>query len=323
MMTSSRIAVSGVRNPTHALYVSSWLRRRSAEGGRMSVIFDVDGGLVNALSCPEVAESFPCQVDRLVESEDVAGVGVYVAVGTPGVKPYLKLRGRGLRSGLSIVVVDEGVGTYGSWPTRFAGLRREGSSPIRSLVRATSVGLARSVLTDIRWALHERTTAGWVLNDVIVDEFRRHHSPPRVGSAANPDGEVVYLAQPWVRLGVIGVTEYRDHLNRIAGAVDKIGSHFVVRPHPTETAEAYRGFATLDGGAPAEIDQRLVNARLLLGESSSALLNIAAIFGTPAARVDGPTSRIPGFRLSADQRSLFDTYVPASITIEQIGATLR
>lgn len=302
-----RVALSGVRTQTHLVYVASWLRSAVAGGADVLELVDLDA----ALDRPRVGGGAAVVSTLAAEVPGVVAGGggpvdTYVAVGAPGLKPLLRLVRAAHRKPVT-VVVDDGIGSYGTWSTRRAALVREGAGEPWASVRAAAVESSRRMLTSQRWALFVRSGGRWVVHDPVGEEFRRHVAPVAVEAAGQT---VVYLAQPWVELGLVGVDEYRARLTQLGAEVAEVGMDLAIRPHPTSSAELHRGLRVIDGDGPAELDPAVQGARLLVGETSSALINAAALFGTPACRLDGPVYRQLAAGLSPAQRGIADAFVP-------------
>ena len=84
-------------------------------------------------------------------------------------------------------------------------------------------------------------------------------------------------------------------------------------PHPAEQHDAYAGFTVIGDGRVAERDERVVNAAGVVGGTSTALLNVSALYGVPAARVIAPGLERLETELGVDQRALLDTYLPPAV----------
>jgi len=61
---------------------------------------------------------------------------------------------------------------------------------------------------------------------------------------------------------------------------------------------------------PAELDPDVVGATLVIGATSTALLNIKALYGTRVIRVVAPELTHLDHELSPGQRSLLDAFLP-------------
>lgn len=320
-MTNLRVTVSGVRNRTHVVYVASWLRHavaapRDTTGGQATLVEINGAGRI----ADEIArdDSLLADIDvRLVEHHPAtSGQHFFVSIGSPGTRAWARFRSSPSAWPLRTVVVDEGIGSYGTVATKRAAMRREGSREPWATVRAWAGVAARRVLPDESWRLYERSGDRWAVNDAVAAEFRR----------ASPTREfrdrVVFLTQPWVDHRLIRESDYLAHLTDVAARVRRAGAEFVIRPHPTEPAGRYDAFHVLESVLPAELDPDVLGARLVLGETSTALLNLAAVHGLPAARVIGPLADIGSIALSDSQATLFTQFVPRSLTLDEIDAVV-
>jgi hypothetical protein len=316
-MTHLRVTVSGVRNRTHVVYVASWLRHAVVAHGGPATLVEINGaGRIS----DEIArcDSLLADIDvRLVDHHSPTSAPHYfVSIGSPGTRAWARFRLSPSAWPLRTVVVDEGIGSYGDVATKRAALRREGSPEPWATTRALAGTGARRILPDESWRLYERSADRWAVNDAVAAEFRR----------ASPTREfrdrVVFLTQPWVDHGLIAESDYVAHLGRVAEQVRRAGAEFVIRPHPTEAAGRYSVFHVLDSALPAELDPDVLGARLVLGETSTALLNLAAVHGLPAARVIGPLADIGSIALSDSQAALFTQFVPRSLTLDEIDAVV-
>jgi hypothetical protein len=154
------------------------------------------------------------------------------------------------------------------------------------------------------------------VNDAVAAEFRR------ASTTHAPSDRVVFITQPWIDHGLITEAAYLAHLAAVAVEVERAGLEFVVRPHQTEAHGRYSQFDVYDSALPAELDPDVLGARLALGESSTALLNLAAVHGLPAARVVGPLAGLASIELSSTQTALFRRFVPTTVRVDQIGELL-
>lgn len=332
-MTERPVAVtlSGVRNRTHLVYVASWVRRLLATRAGAVVVRSLGtGGFLGrtTVTAEDVAGFLPDDPRlTVVTGPDPAALApgaavdwVYLAVGAPGIKPWARMVARRPLHRPRVVVVDEGLGTYGTWRTRRDAWVRQGGGRVWPTVRALAVSTAVARLTDERWALYVRDgrpTGRWRVNPPVADEFRR-----RVPVPGRRTDTAVYLAQPWVALGLLAADDYRAHLAQIGAAAAAAGLDFVVRPHPADPDDLYRGLPVAVGHGPAEMDPQVVAARVALGSTSTALLNLAALYGTTAVRVRHPRLDHLDHELGPDQRSLLEQFVPASADPADLAALL-
>ena len=73
---------------------------------------------------------------------------------------------------------------------------------------------------------------------------------------------------------------------------------------------------------PGELDPQVAGAAVVLGTSSTALLNVASLYGTPALRVAVPELAHLDDQLSHRQRSLLDAYLPRAVPVCFLAAHL-
>ena len=318
--TPQRVFWSGVRGQAHVLYGSSWLQRLLAttEGPVTLVTMGVSGFRGRqTVSLADVERLLPH--DERLTVVDAASEGLsgrpgehltYLATGAPGIKPWLRLVAANRGRRFDVVVTDEGISSYGTWSSRRDAWRREGHREPWPTVRALAVAGARQVLTTRRWALYEPSGGGiWSVNPVIAAEFARHAT-----GVPDPAPRAVFLAQPWVELGVIDEPAYVAHVAEGAQQCERAGLGFVVRPHPIEDAARYDRWQVLAGPEPAELDRRVTSATAVVGATSTALLNLAALFKVPAARVQAEALAFLEDGLAAGQRSLLDAFVAGPLT---------
>jgi hypothetical protein len=243
---------------------------------------------------------------------------VLLSIGAPGTRAWARLfvRGRGRRP--RVVVVDEGIGSFGNLRSRRQAYRRQGGSAARAAVRATVVSVGGWVLTDVHWSLYERTETAWRVREEVATEFRRALSGPV------PEADrAIYLTQPWPDLGVMSESAYLDHLGSVRDECADVGVRLVLRPHPSEDVSRYSGFEVLTSSVPAELAREVVDAAVVIGSNSTALLNLAAVHGTPAVRVTAPELRGLDAALTTRQRALLDTFLPPPVDVDDVGAALR
>jgi hypothetical protein len=328
-----RVFLSGVASVTHLIYAASYLRHLIDTSTGPVIVVNVGlrrfMGQAN-VTAQDVAALLPADARlSLVTPEGPdrwhsrpGERRVYLGVGAPGIKPYLRLRAAAVGRPLHVVVVDEGIGSYGDWRTRRDSWRREGGRLPGSTGRALAVAAARGLLTDERWALYHHDLAGWRVDDRGAAEFRRRLG--EFGPGATTDGRsAVFLSQPWVELGVLGEQAYLGHLREIAAGCQAAGFSFLLRTHPAEDRDRYAGLAVSQQRGPAELDPEVAGAVVVLGTSSTALLNIAALYGTPAMRVAVPGLAHLDDALSAGQRSLLDAFLPAPAGIDDLSNRLN
>lgn len=356
-MTDRPVAVtlSGVRNRTHLVHCASYVRHLlDTRTGEVVVRSLGTGGFLGrtTVSAEDVTGFLPDDPRLTVRTDpDPAAMApgrgvdwIYLAVGAPGIKPWARMVAHQPLHRPQVVVVDEGLGTYGTWRTRRDAWVRQGGGRIWPTVRAAAVTTAVARLTDERWPLYLREAADlrkasgprtatdphaaadlrtasgqmhWRLNPPVADEFRR-----RVPAPGERTERAVYLAQPWVALGLMPAEDYLAHLRAVGAAAAAAGLDFVVRPHPADPVELYQGLPVATGHGPAEMDPEVVAARVALGANSTALLNLAALYGTTAVRVRHPLLAHLDRELGPDQRSLLDQFVPLTAGTEDLAALL-
>jgi len=315
---SVRVFLSGVQSATHLLYASSYLRHLIEDTGASVTLVDLGVGQflgranVTAQDLRDVLGGDPRVT--VVGAKGASRWGsepgeqcIYVGVGAPGIKPYLRLRARNPSRRLRVVVIDEGIGSYGTWRTRRDAWRRQGGREPWPTVRAMAVAAARDALTNERWALFRKVGADWVVDDRVAATFRTRVALPTPRASVG-----VFLSQPWVDLGVITEADYLSHVGEVASACRSAGLGFQVRPHPAEPSRRYTTFEMTARSGPAELDPDVAGAALVIGATSSALLNVKALYGTPAFRVATPELAHLDLQLSSGQRSLLDAFLPVA-----------
>jgi len=332
---STRVVLSGARSVTHLVYAASWLRHVVAgleaaggpEGAVEVVVLDVGSGFGRAtVGEAEVREHLP-QHPRLRVTTSPrdehwrASKGldrVLLSIGVPGTRAWARLfvGGRGRRP--LVVVVDEGIGSFGNRRSRREAYRRQGGSSVRAAVRAAVVSAGARALTDVHWSLYERTSTTWRVREEVAAEFRR------ALSGSSPGAEhAVYLTQPWPDIGVMSESVYLAHLRSVRDECAAIGVPLVLRPHPSEDVARYAGFELLASPGPAELAREVVEATVVIGANSTALLNLAAVHGTRAVRVTAPELRGLEAGLTTRQRTLLDTFLPPASGVPGVGAALQ
>ena len=322
------VVLTGVQSLTHLVYASSYLRHRlttdgSVDGIRLFVAPTRE--LLAKFSESEVRDLLPADerlTTILVEpgSRWWRGLGadcVLLSIGAPGTRALARLlRARWGRKPL-VVVVDEGIGSYGNWRSRRAAYARKGGREPEVSLRAAAVAGANAVVPDVRWSLYRRTGGRWFVDPVVAAEFRHHLDDQNLEQPS-----VVYLTQPWVKLGVMSVAEHARHLDHLRAESERQGFAFAVRPHPLDDADLYRDQWVLTKRSAAEFDRRIAQAHLVIGGSSTALLNIRALHGSRVMRIGTPGLAGLDRTLSARQRSLLDAVLPAPVDVDQIRAAI-
>lgn len=168
---------------THVVYAASWLRAQLANDSPAITLVAMDHGNCpsrNGLNASDIISLLPTHpslhlvsVDEVGLHADRSEILTYLAVGAPGIKPWLRLKREHKTRRIDVVATDEGIGSYGTWQARQAAYLRQGGRRGWSSIRAVAVDSASSVLTTERWPLYLRTESGWGLNTAVADEFRR------------------------------------------------------------------------------------------------------------------------------------------------------
>ena len=328
----ARVFVSGVASASHLVPVAACVRSVLDATGDATVTV-VDLGVVRFLGVQRVSEeqltaALPedprlrvvharTPEDRVARPQEAL---VYVAVGAPGIKPWLRLVAANRRRPRCLVV-DEGLGTYGGWRARWAAGRREGRGALAGLrapVRALAVTASATLLTDERWALHTLAPDGWRTDPRLAAEYRRRLPP-----AGAPASVAVLLSQPWVRLGLLSAERYAEALREVERVCASAGLALLVRPHPAEDPADLAGLPLQQSALPAELDRRVVDAAVVLGWNSTALVNVVALHGTRALRLTLPELDAVEQTMSSRQRSLLAAFVPGPLTMPALAARLR
>lgn len=312
-----------MRSPTHLVYAASYVRSLLEDGaGPVEVVavgaVDYLGGV--PFTGEELAAGLPTHPALTVRAASVdefrrtSRAVELVCVGAPTVRGWASFvashRGRRPR----VVVVDEGLGSYGDRDSRRRAYRRQGGSRLRSATRAAVVASGNRLLCDRRWALYRQGAGGrWEVVDSVADEFRR-----RLHGHAPPAGRAVYLTQPWAPLGVLAPDAVRRHVEDVRAATAALGLELHVKRHPWDRGDV-DDLPSL-GPGPAELDRAVVGADLVLGTHSSALLNVAALHGTPTVRLDVPALGGLEDALTARQRDLLDAFLGPAVDPGALGA---
>lgn len=302
---------SGLTSATHLIYGASWLRAHTT-GTDLQVVVEDFGSFqgTTRITTDDVAWALPgIEATFGLRSEvglrvPAGSTATYLAVGSPGIRPLLRLLRSNPARRLSFVATDEGFSSYGTWRTKRDAWVREGKPAARSTVRALLTAGVSTLTRPSAWRLHEQVSAGWRTNEHIASEFRLHCR------RTAPSRTAVFCSQPWVELGLIDSAEYTSQVLRVAESCRAAGLNFLVRPHPVEDPDRYRSIGGVAAAErPAELDPACVNAAVVLGASSSALINLAAIHDVPVVRVSPPAISALDATLSPQQRSLLDTYL--------------
>lgn len=326
---SARVILSGVRSVTHLVYAASWLRHHveQFDGVVEVVVLDVGSGFGQArVEEPQVRAYLPDH-PRLRLATTVSDEHwrvsrevdlVLLSIGLPGTRAWTRLvvAGRGRRP--RVVVVDEGIGSFGNLRSRREAYRRQGGSALRTAVRAGVVSAAGRVLTDVHWSLYAQVDGTWVVRDEVAAEFRQ-----RLSGTAPSGNRAVYLTQPWPDIGVMSEARYLEHLGAVRDQCAAAGIELVLRPHPSEGLARYTGFDLVPGSAPAELTREVAGSRVVIGSNSTALLNLTAVHATPAIRVTAPELMPLETALTPRQRTLLDAFLPPAVRVDDLAGELR
>lgn len=331
MRRSVDVVLTGVQSLTHLVYASSYLRHRldaeECDGGNdgIRLFLAPTHGLLETFSESDVRGLLPSD-DRLstIIVDSVGrwwqGLGadcVLLSIGAPGTRALARLLlARWGRKPL-VVVVDEGIGSYGNWRSRRAAYVRKGGREPGVSLRAAAVASANAFFPDVRWSLYRRMDGRWFVDPVVAAEFRRHLDDQQLERPS-----VVYLTQPWVKLGAMTVPEHARHLASLRSECERQGFAFGVRPHPLDDVDLYRDVWVMTRRSAAEFDRRIASARLVIGGSSTALLNIQALHGSRVVRIATPGLAGLDRTLSARQRSLLDAVLPPPVDVDEVASLL-
>lgn len=315
-----RVTVSGVRNVSHLVHAHSYLTHLAGTDRRPIIVSYLGSGEFLGRDNVPTQEADrllglegrlpverPTGADRFAARSGEARV--LLCVGAPATRALAQMMRAAPRQPPRVVVVDEGIGTYGDRSTRLAAYRRQGARGPWPIIRSAVVAGADRIVTAERWALYEPGSGGrWSVVEEVAAPIRA-----LLDGDDGPAGRAVLLTQPWVDLGLVSARRYLEHVDEIAEALAARGLTLSVRPHPAEDLDRYAAHPVLAPGIPAELDRAVVSAEVTLGADSTALLNVAALWGTRALRVTMPELRGLEAALGADQRALLDTYLPAPV----------
>ncbi|MEO7000113.1 MAG: hypothetical protein ABI112_18710 [Terracoccus sp.] len=322
------VVLTGVQSLTHLVYASSYLRHR----------LDTDGSIdgIRLFVAPTqvlLAKFSEAEVRALLPSDErlttiivepgtpwwrgLAADCVLLSIGAPGTRALARLLGARWGRKPLVVVVDEGIGSYGNWRSRRAAYVRKGGREPEVSLRAAAVAGANAVVPDVRWSLYRRMDGRWFVDPLVAAEFRLHLDNQQLERPS-----VVYLTQPWVKLGVMTVGEHARHLDHLRVECERQGFAFGVRPHPLDDLGLYRDVWVMTKQSAAEFDRRIAEACLVIGGSSTALLNIRALHGTRVMRIGTPGLAGLDRTLSARQRSLLDAVLPPPVAVDGIRSAL-
>ncbi|MFV0430441.1 MAG: hypothetical protein ACK5KO_13560 [Arachnia sp.] len=307
-----RVFWSGVSNRTHLIYGAAWLRRElAATSGQVSLVLMPPRSFLSSSppTLEQAAGYLPASPRLRVTTIDTAGDEIgpgetahLLGVGGVGPRPWLRLHRANPGRRLRVAMTDEGLSTYGTWLTRRAAYVREATPGPVATARAAVGAAATAALASSRFLLHRHRHGRWQLNAHIAAEFRRHQARQL------PTTTAVLLSQPWPELGVVDEARYLGHIDRLATSAAQAGWQLRVHPHPAEPSRRYAELA-LAGDDLAEANAECVNAGLVIGTSSTAMLNLASIHSIPAMRLELPELRSLDQRLGRRQRSLLDHYL--------------
>lgn len=317
------VILSGVRSVTHLVYAASWLDRAARQRAVRVTVLDPGSFLgasrvtsrdIERVLAPHPTFLVPQDADVGADLSDGA---VLLCIGAPSLRAVAATLRRSGRLP-EVVVVDEGLGSYGDRHTQWRALRREGTRVLPAWGRATARAVLAGVLTTERWPMYVRARGSWEVAPAVASAFdaRVSGEPPRPGTA-------VYLSQPWPELGIMTEAEYLDHLRETAEAVAAHGLSLAVHPHPTENSTRYADAHPVIRTGPAELDRAVREADLLLGANSSALLNTTALTGRPGMRVTHPAWAVLESGLGDVQRSLLDAFLPSPVTAGELRKRLK
>ncbi|MGL4174822.1 MAG: hypothetical protein ACRCSN_01995 [Dermatophilaceae bacterium] len=314
MDSGRRVLVCGVRSETHLLHVASWVRHRGYTGPGTNLGIVEPRAFLGAARVDVDAARWYLPLPARVVADVPADVrwDELICVGSPAVRAWTDIVRRARRPPV-VVVVDDGIGSYGSWRTRRAAAQREGATAAVAVLRGLARSASGPVLRAHRWPLYRHRGSGWQVEEAVAEEFRRALLSRAARSAGAPAVApvAVYLSQPWPELGVLTPDQHAEHLVAVAAACDAVGLTLRVRPHPAEDLRRYDAtrLEVVNTTGPAELDAGVVGAAVVLGSHSTALLNIAAVHGTPALRVAVRGLDALEAGLSRDQSALLTTFL--------------
>lgn len=304
------IEIHGARSQTHLLYAASYAHAMMARYSKV-LLLDVDARIGPDVRTSPWLRRLGARIEFVDRLPPSLGRIDRAYVGSPAIRRVFDLDRP--RPPARSIILDEGLGSYGSIRTRFGALRREGSATSSALGRAIVRSVAIASTPRWHWRTYELSGQGWAINEAIARAFRAAAEP------AQPLDRIVLFTQPWVELGLANETQLHAGVSRIADAVEAAGLEFIVCSHPGERAQRYEDFTTLRGAGPCELEAAVIGARLVVGDTSTALLNLASIFGVSSIRVSGLASVVP---LSAAQKALLDVFVGAPVPIGALAAEI-
>lgn len=315
MKSVRTIAVSGVRNEAHALHVSSWVSAHLPRDGTALRVIDLDAQYASNPTSSYLRKHLPRSVELLPHQDCIPWIDRYVAVGSPGIKPLLRLA-RTTRRMIPTTAVDEGLGSYASILGRYLASRREGQTTRASLTSAAGSAIARLVLTNEEWRYFTRDRdLRWKVNPHVAEHLRS--AARRAKLQAQQNKNVVVLTQPWVDLGCTSEERHLSTVSEIAAAINSRGFTPVICPHPLELSGRYREW-TVTNGPIAELDPVVLGASKIIGGESTATLLLAAVLEQPVLRINMPGAP----PMTRSQAALFAQLVGPARTVPEITSLL-
>jgi len=192
------------------------------------------------------------------------------------------------KSRIATVVIDEGIGTYAGFPYRYQEFCRENNPGIPDkllycLIYPANQHLLKSrYLIDHDWRLIHREPFGKLsLNNIAIscyrDTFRRDSSH---GMTKDDRPDILLITQPLVELGLVRLGEYQNILSRLGNTASAAGLSVKVKCHPAEEQATYDeyGFKLIESSGTAESIISQLQPRLVLGFSSTTLINCSIMF---------------------------------------------
>lgn len=193
-----------------------------------------------------------------------------------------------LKTRIATVVIDEGIGTYAGFSYRYQAFCRENKPGVPEkllycLIYPTNQHILKSrYLIDYDWRLiHKEPFGKLSLNNTAIscyrDTFRKDNSPD-MAEAGSPD--ILLITQPLVELGLVSLSSYQNILSRLGKTASAAGLSVMVKCHPAEEQAIYGeyGFKVIESRNTAESIISQLQPRLVLGFSSTALINSSIMF---------------------------------------------
>jgi len=193
-----------------------------------------------------------------------------------------------LKSRIATVVIDEGIGTYAGLAYRYQAFCRENKPGIPGkllycLIYPANQHILKSrYLIDHDWRLIRRGAFGKLsLNNIAIscyrDTFRKDSSH---GAAEDDRPDILLITQPLVELGLVTPSCYQDILSRLKNIASAAGLSVMVKCHPAEGQAVYGeyGFKVIESSSTAESIISQLRPHLVLGFSSTALVNSSIMF---------------------------------------------